>query len=74
LEKSQNKKPTPIIALTAYATEGFRERCLKNGMNDYLTKPLRRKLLLGLLEKYLMPETQEVRRVILENENEENDA
>jgi two-component system sensor histidine kinase/response regulator len=47
----------PIIALTANALEGDRERCLAAGMNDYLTKPLKRERLRTALEQWL-PATQ----------------
>lgn len=56
-ESENESAPTPVIAITAHAIKGYRDKCLDAGMNDYLTKPLRRIELLGMLAKW-MPSRQ----------------
>lgn len=44
---------TPIIALTANAMNGDREKCIQSGMDDYISKPIRTRLLSEIIEKWL---------------------
>ncbi len=43
----------PIIAMTAHALQGDRDRCLEAGMNDYITKPVSPKAIARVLERWL---------------------
>ncbi|WMW23455.1 histidine kinase N-terminal 7TM domain-containing protein [Methanolobus mangrovi] len=51
--ESQNRMLTPIIAITANAFKGEKERCLKAGMDDQITKPIISNMIQHILDKWL---------------------
>ncbi len=52
LEQVNNIK-TPIIAMTANAMDGDKERCLKEGMDEYISKPYQMDYLIKRMEYHL---------------------
>jgi signal transduction histidine kinase/CheY-like chemotaxis protein/ligand-binding sensor domain-containing protein len=56
----------PIIAMTAHAVAGYRERCLDMGMNDYVTKPIDPDTLYAVLATWIAPDSQRAAAAELE--------
>jgi hypothetical protein len=52
------KPELPVIAITAYALAGDRERSIAAGCDDYIPKPIKKNDLLGLVEKHLKLDTK----------------
>jgi len=46
-----NKPHIPIVAMTANAMKGDREKCIKAGMDDYMSKPIKREVVFEILDQ-----------------------
>ncbi len=60
-EMEGEEKHTPIIAMTAHAMKGDRERCLKAGMDDYISKPIEPQEMFKVIEKWTKPSDKKER-------------
>ena len=51
---SHNERRIPIIAMTADAMKGDREKCIEAGMDDYIAKPIKREVVFEVISKWVL--------------------
>ena len=68
IQKDKNFHKTPIIALTAHSINGDKEKYIKHGMDDYISKPIKFDELYKIIEKYSPQNKNEI-----SNKNKEDE-
>jgi len=66
-ESEVTNSEIPIIAMTANAMAGDRQKCLDVGMNDYLSKPIEAEKVINMLKKWLPNESTEITQPVTED-------
>jgi PAS domain S-box-containing protein len=64
-------KHIPIVAMTAHAMQGDKERCLKAGMDDYISKPIEPQILIETIERWIRPSVTQEKSSIPDNTDKE---
>ena len=71
-EKKEGLSRLPVIALTANAMVGDRDKCLKAGMDDYLSKPIKAEKLTDLLTKWVGKKNEQIINILIVDDSNVN--
>ncbi len=71
IEKSNSRERIPIIAMTAHAQPGYREKCLSADMDDYISKPIIPERLFELLEEHCYKHSSETEMANADSKEEQ---
>lgn len=64
IREELNNKELPVLAMTAHAMKGEREKSLAAGMNDHITKPIDPEFLYMTLRKFLVPQSANPTQIV----------